>query len=303
MDTWVEVEGKKVKLTNLQKVLYPKVELTKAHVIEYYKKISSFLLPHLKNRPLVLKRYPKGVEKEGFFQKSIPQSAPNWVKRVSIYSEEEKKEITYVLCENLATLIWLANLASLEIHPWLSQVNSLECPDLIVFDLDPYGVSFNEVKRVAFLIKDSLEALGIECFCKTSGLRGVHIYVPIEPRFTYEEAKKFSRLLSLVLAQKFPFFVTSQWKVEKRRGVFIDWNQNVKGKTLVAPYSLRVSPQATISYPLSWDELEALKDPSQFNLKKVLESSIKSAWEDIYKKRADIQDALLALERVYKSGI
>jgi bifunctional non-homologous end joining protein LigD len=105
------------------------------------------------------------------------------------------------------------------------------------------------------------------------------------------------------LAQKFPFFVTSQWKVEKRRGVFIDWNQNVKGKTLVAPYSLRVSPQATISYPLSWDELEALKDPSQFNLKKVLESSIKSAWEDIYKKRADIQDALLALERVYKSGI
>jgi bifunctional non-homologous end joining protein LigD len=303
MDTWVEVEGKKVKLTNLQKVLYPEVELTKAHVIEYYKKVSSLLLPHLKDRPLVLKRYPEGVEKEGFFQKNIPQSAPDWVKRVSIYSEEEGREIIYVLCENLATLIWLANLASLEIHTWLSQVNSLEYPDFIVFDLDPYEVSFSEVVRVAFLIRDSLEVLGIECFCKTSGLRGVHIYVPVEPRFTYEEVRKFSRLLSLVLARKFPSLITLEWEVEKRKGVFIDWNQNVKGKTLVAPHSLRASPQASVSYPLSWDELEALKDPSEFNLKKSLESSIKSAWEDIYRKRADIQDALLALERVYKSGI
>lgn len=303
MNTWVEVEGKRVKLTNLQKVIYPEVELTKAHVIDYYRKVSPFLLPHLKNRPLVLRRYPEGVEKEGFFQKNIPQSAPNWVERVSIYSEEEGRGIIYVLCENLATLIWLANLASLEIHLWLSQVNSLEYPDFIVFDLDPYKVSFNEVKKVAFLIRDSLKALGIESFCKTSGLRGVHICVPIKPVFTYAEARKFSRLLSSVLAQEFPSLITLEWEVEKRKGVFIDWNQNVKGKTVVAPYSLRASPQATVSYPLNWNELKSLGDPSELNLKKVLKSSVESPWGDIYRKKADIRSAILALERIYKSRI
>jgi bifunctional non-homologous end joining protein LigD len=303
MDTWVEVEGRKLKLTNLQKILYPEVGLTKAHIIEYYRRTSSFLLPYLKNRPLVLKRYPEGVEEKGFFQKNIPQSAPHWVKRVSIYSEEEKREIVYILCENLSTLIWLANLASLELHPWLSQVSSLDYPDFIIFDLDPYEVSFDKVVKVAFLIKESLESLAIKCFCKTSGLRGLHIYIPVKPHFTYAVTRKFSRLLSLILARKLPSLITSQWEKGKRKGVFIDWSENVKGKTLVAPYSLRAHPQATVSYPLGWDELEAVKDSSEFNLSKILEGSAKPVWKDIYRERADIQEALLALERVYKSGI
>jgi bifunctional non-homologous end joining protein LigD len=303
MDTWVEVEGRKLKLTNLEKVLYPEVGLTKAHLIEYYRKVSPFLLPHLKSRPLVLKRYPEGIKKEGFFQKNIPQGAPAWVERVSIYSEEEKKEIVYPLCSDLPTLVWLANLASLEINPWLSQVSSLESPDFIVFDLDLYKVSFNEVVEVAFLLKDSLEALGMSSFCKTSGLRGVHVYVPVEPSFTYRETRKFARFLSSILARKFSSLITLEWEVEKRKGVFIDWNQNVKGKTLVAPYSLRAHPQATVSYPLSWKELETLKEPSELNLKKVLENSIEPAWKSIYEERVHIGEALEALERVYKSGI
>jgi bifunctional non-homologous end joining protein LigD len=250
----VEVDGRRLSLSNLDKILYPKVGFTKGQVIDYYTRISPYVLPHLRDRPLTLKRYPNGVEAQYFYEKRCPSHAPKWVRR------EEFKGITYCVCDDLPTLVWLANLADLELHPSLSKVDDADRPTVMAFDLDPGpGAGLTECCDVAFILRDALSQLGLECFPKTSGSKGIQVYVPLNvDDVDYDHGTKtLSQALARHLEAQHPKLIVSQQRKELRRDkVLIDWSQNDENKTTVGVYSLRARERPTVSTPLAWDELD-----------------------------------------------
>jgi len=258
----------KVGFTNLSKVLYPAVKATKARVVEYYIKIAPKLLPALADRPLVLTRFPEGVEKEGFYEKNAPQGTPEWVRTFTRYSETAKRSIHYIMCNDLDTLLWLANLAALEIHVTLSSAeDAFLKPDLVLFDIDPKPpATFDDVIEVALQLKLELDALGLKSFAKTSGKKGLHVVIPIVPRYTFLETRTFAREIGRKLEKQLPV-VTSEFSRQPRPGVvFMDYLQNSHGKTMACPYSLRATPQATVSTPLEWSQLKKGLKPEDFNM-------------------------------------
>jgi bifunctional non-homologous end joining protein LigD len=250
----VEVEGRRLSLSNLDKVMYPAVGFTKGQVIDYYTRIAPAVLPHLRNRPLTLKRYPNGVEGGHFYEKRCPPHAPDWVRR------EQVEKITYCVCDDLATLVWLANLADLELHPSLSTVDDILRPTVMAFDLDPGpGAGLAECCEVAFLLRDALSQLKLESFAKTSGSKGIQLYVPLNTEgVDYDHGTKpLSKALARHLEAQHPRLIVSQQKKELRKGkVLIDWSQNDEHKTTVGVYSLRARERPTVSTPLAWEELE-----------------------------------------------
>jgi bifunctional non-homologous end joining protein LigD len=250
----VEVEGRRLSLSNLDKVLYPEVGFTKGQVIDYYTRIAPAVLPHLRNRPLTLKRYPNGVDAQYFYEKRCPSHAPEWVRR------EEFQGIEYCVCDDLPTLVWLANLADLELHPSLSLVDADLRPTVMAFDLDPGpGAGLPECCEVAFLLREALSRLGLECFPKTSGSKGIQIYVPLNVEdVDYDSGSKaLSHALARHLEAEHPKLIVSQQRKELRKGkVLIDWSQNDEHKTTVGVYSLRARERPTVSTPLAWEELD-----------------------------------------------
>jgi bifunctional non-homologous end joining protein LigD len=250
----VEVEGRRLSLSNLDKVLYPEVGFTKGQVIDYYTRIASAVLPHLRDRPLTLKRYPNGVDAQYFYEKRCPSHAPEWVRR------EEFQGIEYCVCDDLPTLVWLANLADLELHPSLSLVDADLRPTVMAFDLDPGpGAGLPECCEVAFLLREALSRLGLECFPKTSGSKGIQIYVPLNVEdVDYDSGSKaLSHALARHLEAEHPKLIVSQQRKELRKGkVLIDWSQNDEHKTTVGVYSLRARERPTVSTPLAWEELD-----------------------------------------------
>ncbi|MEA2361807.1 MAG: bifunctional non-ous end joining protein LigD [Thermoleophilaceae bacterium] len=250
----VEVEGRRLSLSNLDKVMYPAMGFTKGQVIDYYTRIAPAVLPHLRNRPLTLKRYPNGVEGGHFYEKRCPPHAPDWVRR------EQVEKITYCVCDDLATLVWLANLADLELHPSLSTVDDILRPTVMAFDLDPGpGAGLAECCEVAFLLRDALSQLKLESFAKTSGSKGIQLYVPLNTEgVDYDHGTKpLSKALARHLEAQHPRLIVSQQKKELRKGkVLIDWSQNDEHKTTVGVYSLRARERPTVSTPLAWEELE-----------------------------------------------
>jgi bifunctional non-homologous end joining protein LigD len=250
----VQVEGRTLSLSNLRKVMYPAVGFTKGEVIDYYTRIAPALLPHLRDRPLTLKRYPDGVEGGYFYEKNCPSHAPGWVRK------ERVDEIDYCVCDDLATMVWLANLADLELHPSLSLVDDIDRPTVMAFDLDPGPpAGLAECCEVAVLLRDALSALGLESFAKTSGSKGIQVYVPlnIEGVDYRHGTKRLSQALARHLEGAHPSLIVSQQKKELRRGkVLIDWSQNDEHKTTVCVYSLRARERPTVSTPLQWRELE-----------------------------------------------
>jgi bifunctional non-homologous end joining protein LigD len=250
----VEVEGRRLSLSNLDKVLYPAVGFTKGQVIDYYTRIAPALLPHLRDRPLTLKRYPNGVDGGHFYEKRCPSHAPEWVRR------EHVQGIDYCVCDDLPTLVWLANLADLELHPSLSLVDDVNRPTAMAFDLDPgEPAALAECCEVAFLLRDALERLGLESFAKTSGSKGIQVYVPLnDDGVDYDHGTKaLSHALARHLEAQHPKLIVSQQRKDLRRGkVLIDWSQNDEHKTTVCVYSLRAREQPTVSTPLGWEELE-----------------------------------------------
>lgn len=261
-DSVVEIEGRNLKLSNLEKVLYPAAGFTKKDVIDYYARIAPAILPHLAGRALTRKRYPDGVDGEPFFEKNAPMHKPDWVKTAPIWSEGGRRTVHYILCDDLATLVWLANLAALEMHPSLALAKDIECPTAMVFDLDP-GPPANIVQccQVAMWLREIFEHLGLKSFPKTSGSKGLQLYVPLNTPTTFDATKLFSHALAQLLEQEHPDFVLSDMKKKLRTGkVFVDWSQNDEHKTTVAVYSLRAREHPTVSTPVSWDEVEkALK--------------------------------------------
>ena len=254
----VEVEGRRLSLSNLGKVMYPAVGFTKGQVIDYYTRIAPAVLPHLRDRPLTLKRYPNGVEGGHFYEKKCPAHRPEWVRSEPI--ELRSKTIDFCVCDDLATLVWLANLADLELHPSLSLVDDINRPTVMAFDLDPGpGAGLAECCEVAFLLRDALSQLGLESFPKTSGSKGIQLYIPLNNEdVDYDHGTKaLSHALARHLEAQYPKLIVSQQKKELRKGkVLIDWSQNDEHKTTVGVYSLRARERPTVSTPLAWEELE-----------------------------------------------
>ena len=255
----VEVEGRRLSLSNLDKVMYPQTGFTKGQVIEYYTRIAPVLLPHLRDRPLTLKRYPNGVEGGHFYEKQCPSHRPDWVRSEGVMASS--KTIDFCICDDLPTLVWLANLADLELHPSLSKVPDVERPTIMAFDLDPGpGAGLAECCEVATLLRDALASLGLECFPKTSGSKGIQVYVPLNTDgVDYAHGtKRLSNALARHLESQHPKLIVSSQKKELRKNkVLIDWSQNDEHKTTVGVYSLRARERPTVSTPLAWDELEA----------------------------------------------
>jgi bifunctional non-homologous end joining protein LigD len=280
----------KVEFTNLDKILYPELKITKRQVIEYYIRIAPRMLGLLVDRPLVLTRYPNGVHEKGFYEKDAPSGTPNWVKTFRNYSKSAKRELNYIVCDNLDTLVWLANLAALEIHMTLSKIEAFEIPDLVVFDLDPKSpANYDDVIDVAHLLKEGLDALGLESYVKTSGKNGLHVLIPIERGPSFEQARRFVQKTGNSLKKETDKVVTERSKRETPGKVYIDYVQNSHGRTMVCPYSLRATPKATVSTPLLWSEVEKGLNPESLNLFKVSKLA-DNPWEGLFQVRQKIGD-------------
>ena len=256
----VEIAGGRLSLSNLEKDLYPSYGFTKAHVLEYYRRIAEFVLPHLKDRALTLKRYPEGVERAFFFEKRCPPHHPAWVKTAEL-RRDDGELMTVCLVNNLETLLWVANLASLELHVPLARAGSPETPDAMVFDLDPgEQAGILDCARVALILRDLLSRLGLASFVKTSGQKGLHVYVPLNHTETsFADTKTFSRAVAVILQKNYPALVTAKMAKEYRKTkVFINWSQNDAKATMISVYSLRAREKPFVSFPLEWRELERL---------------------------------------------
>jgi bifunctional non-homologous end joining protein LigD len=269
--TFVEMAGRRLPLSNLEKDLYPSYGFTKAQILEYYRGIAQFILPHLKDRALTFKRYPEGVEKDFFFEKRCPVYRPVWVKTAEI-PQDDGAPMTVCLVNDLETLIWVENLASLELHVPLARAGSPQTPDSMVFDLDPGdGASILDCARVALILRDLLSQMGLASYVKTSGQKGLHVLVPLNRKeTTFEDTKTFSKAVAGIMQKHYADLVTAKMaKQERQARVFINWSQNDASKTMVCVYSLRARKKPFVSFPLEWEELEnlaGLGDPERLQV-------------------------------------
>lgn len=275
-----------IKLSNLDKILYPEDNITKQDIIDYYKNIADYILPLIKNRPLTLKRFPNGINTPGFFQKNTPDYFPDWIETIKI-SKKTGGSTSYILCNNLETLIYLANLAMLEPHIWLSTSKKIKNPDRVIFDFDSEKPQFKNVCHAAKLLKKILDDLKLESFVMTTGSKGLHVVIPIQPIIDFDKSKDFARKISQQLLDNNPELFTLEVHKKKRQGkIFIDFLRNAFTQTGVAPYGVRAKPGAPVATPLFWDELDDPKLTSQkYNIKNIFKrlSKIPDPWEKIDK--------------------
>jgi len=255
----LNINGKTVPVSNLDKVFYPETGFTKGQIIDYYIRVSPVLLPHLKDRPLTLKRYPDGVEGGFFYEKRCPSHRPEWVQTATVWSDRHDSEINYCLANDLPSIVWAANLGDLELHTFLAKQQDVERPTMVVFDLDP-GPPANilQCAQVAQWLKEELDALDLQSFPKTSGSKGLQIYIPLNTSVTYDVTKPFARTMAERLTRDHPDLVTAKMEKRLRTGkVFVDWSQNDSHKTTVCAYSLRAKERPTVSTPVTWEEVTA----------------------------------------------
>lgn len=281
MDKIVTIDGVKLKLTNLEKELWPGI--SKLDLINYFDEIADYILPYLKDRPLSMHRFPNGIDGESFFQKNIGEMKQPWMKTKKIKNEDNGEIVEYLICNDKATLIYLANLACLELHPWLSKIDDLSHPDFLVLDLDPEDMPFGKVLDVAKAAKKVLDRLDITGFVKTSGARGMHIFINCGANYTYHQVKDFSEILAHLINKEIPEITSLERLPEKRQHkVYLDWLQNAEAQTVVAPYSPRPKPGAPVSAPLDWKELEKNIEPKDFTIHNI-QTRLKSKG-DLFKK-------------------
>jgi bifunctional non-homologous end joining protein LigD len=278
----------RARLTHLDKVLYPEAGLTKGDVVRYYIRVAPLLLPFLRDRPVTMHRFPDGVEREGFYEKDAPAGTPGFVEIFTHWAEGPRRDVHFVLCNNLDTLIWIANLASLEVHATLSTTTSYDSPDLLLFDIDPEPpIGFDAVIETAHAVRDHLEARGLRPYVKTSGKKGMHIVVPLDTGHSFSVLREFAHGVGRAVARDTPHVVSEFPRSREAGTVFIDYLQNARGKTMVAPYSLRATPGATVSAPLRWEELRHGVRPDDFHWKAIL-SRDQDPWREILDDRQKI---------------
>ncbi len=295
----LEVAGKRLQVSNLDKVLYPKIGFTKAQVIDYLIKISPALLPHLKNRPLTLKRYPNGVEREFFYEKQCPSHRPEWMETAKVWSEGNQYDIHFCMVNALPALVWLGNLADLELHTSLARYPKIDVPTMLVFDLDP-GPPADIVQccQVGIWLKKIFDAENLECFPKTSGSKGLQVYVPLNTATSYDITKNYAKQLAERLEREHPEVVVSKMAKILRKGkVFVDWSQNDDHKTTICVYSLRAKEHPTVSTPVTWSEV-------QNALRKNDARRLVFEWKDVLKrvdKHGDLFEPVLKLKQKLKA--
>ena len=298
--TLVDVEGRKLSLTNLDKVFYPAAGFTKADMIHYYVQVAPYLLPHLKDRPITMKRYPDGVDGEYFYEKEAPSHRPKWIETTKV-AKGSGAHINYCMINSLPALVWVANLADLELHTFLHRAPSDDRPTMMAFDLDP-GPPADVVQccQVALHLKTVFDGLGLQAFAKTSGSKGLQVYVPLNTPVTYEKTKTFARTLAELLEQEYPDDVVSNMKKSSRQGkVFIDWSQNDDHKTTITVYSLRAKEQPTASAPVFWEEVAECAgggEPLSFTSDEVLARAEKKG--DIFAPVLSLKQKLPAVTKL-----
>jgi bifunctional non-homologous end joining protein LigD len=257
----VEVDGRELKLTNLDKVLYPKAGFTKGEVVDYYAKVAPAIVPHLTGRAVTLRRFPEGVDDldAAFFEKRCPKHRPKWVKTARVEAGPHAGKIDFCVCDSLPTLIWMAQLAAIELHPSLSLSRAPKRPTVLAFDLDPGPpADIVECCRVGLRLRDLFGHFDVESFAKTSGSKGLQIYIPLNGKVSYDQTKPFAKAIAQLLEKETPDRVVSKMKKVERKGkVFVDWSQNHQRKTTIAVYSLRARERPTVSTPVTWEEVEA----------------------------------------------
>ncbi len=302
-EVFAEVDGRRLRLTNLNKVYFPEDGITKRDLLVYYAAIAPLLLPFLKDRPLVLRRYPNGIHGQSFFQKDADKSTPEWVKTVPIMSEGTGKPTHYFIANDRATLLYLTNLGCIDHNPWSSRVGSLEHPDYIFFDLDPTPKTpFSKVTKLAKILLSILGEVQLAAFSKTSGATGFHIFVPVEPRYTFEQARTFVEAVASIVDAKHPELLTAERSVRKRPDgrIYLDAHQNSSGQSLATVYTVRAFPHAPVSAPVRAGELTPGLHPEKWNLKSMTKRirTVGDLWADFWKQRQEIEPAAERLQRL-----
>ncbi len=270
--------------THLNKVFWPKEKYTKGDVIEYYRRIAPYILPYLKNRPMSLHRHPDGINGKSFFQKNIgtAEKHPKWIKTARIYSPSDKRMLNYLACTDVNSLLYMANLGCIEMNPWLSRLGSLDKPDYTVIDLDPEGVGFDAVIKVAQQVKRVMDEMGLNGNVKTSGATGMHIFIPTRGRYSYEQSKQLAFKIAQKVNERLPKLTSiKRLSNERRKKVYIDYLQNNKGQTMASVYSLRPHTGATVSAPLKWSEVKAGLRPEDFTIANIFKRlrKVKNLWK------------------------
>jgi bifunctional non-homologous end joining protein LigD len=292
----------KVKITHPDKIFWPKEKYTKKNLFDYYKNISNFILPYIKNRSQSLNRCPDGINGECFFQKDIDYDLPNWLKTVKIFSESRNKDIHYLVCKDIDSLLYMINLGCIEINPWNSRISNIDYPDYAVLDLDPLDVNFGVVVKVAITIKNVLDDIGINGFCKTSGATGLHIYIPLGAKYTFDQALDFTKIIANIVQLKIPELTSTERLPSKREEkVYIDCYQNRIGQTMAAPYCIRPIEGATVSTPLSWEELNEKLSPTNFTIKNIFKrlDKIGDLWKGVLGTGINIEKCIDKISKKY----
>ena len=293
-----------LKFSNLDKVFYPAEGIVKRDLLNYYDAVASLILPHLKDRPLSLKRYPNGIEQQFFFQKDAPLTFAPWLRTEEIYSDHNEAPIRYVFAEDRASLLYLVNLGCIDHNPWMSRAPTLDNPDFVLIDLDPQDCPYDMIVDAALLVREKLDAIGLQGYPKTTGGDGMHIYIPLEPVYSYEESRTFAEILAHLVQRDRPELFTAPRAVSKRQKgrVYFDWVQNGKSKTIAAPYVLRAYPGAPVATPLAWSEVQPGLTPGQFNIYNAPERFAKTGdlFAGVLKNPQRLEEPLQKLEKLLR---
>ena len=292
-DYTMKIGKTNLKLTNQNKVYFPDDNITKGDVVNYYKEIAEIMLPYLVDRPQSMNRFPNGIKGISFYQKDVDvEKVPLWLKTTKVYSESNEEYINYLLCNDKATLVYMANLGCIEINPWNSTVKNLENPDWVVIDLDPGKIDFKEVVKAALVVKQVMDEFEIDCYCKTSGATGLHVYIPLQANYSYDTVKIFAELIANRVNTRLPGTTSIKRPVKNRQNkIYVDFLQNRRGQTLAAPYSVRPKPGATVSTPLEWKEVNAKLLPSDFTIRNTFKRIERKGdlWKPVIGKGAELE--------------
>ncbi len=306
VEVFLAVDGQRLKFTNLNKVFYPREGYNKRDLINYYDAVADLLVPYLRNRPLSLKRYPDGIEGEFFFQKDAPESFPGWLRLEAIAFHDRDEPTHFVVCDLRATLLYLANLGCIDQNPAMSSIGSLDNPDYVLIDLDPHGCEFDRIVEAAQLVRRKLDALGLAGYPKTTGGDGMHLYIPIEPVYSFAQARSFAEVLARLMANERPDLFTTPRSVARRQTgkVYFDYMQIGEGKTISAPYVLRAHPGAPVATPLEWREVAPGLSPAQFHIGNVLDrfARLGDVFQPVLSNRQRLEDALEKLEKLVREA-
>ncbi len=298
---------KVIPFTNLDKVFWPEDGYTKGDLIGYYDKISPYIIPHLLDRPLVFERFPDGIYGPSFYQKDAPDYTPEWIRTQEIYSEDVDRNIRYFIGADREQLLYIANSGNIQQNPWMSRVQRLDYPDYLVFDLDPVEAPFGSVQKVALILKETLDELGLRGYPKTSGASGIHVHLPVlQNTYTYEEVRIFAETIASIVVQRAPEYATIERVVRRRKPhhVYVDYLQNIRGKTVASVYSPRPRAVAPVSTPLKWEELKRKMDPAEFTIKTIFKRLDKfgDLFEKVLTDRQDISGFLETLAAKMHKG-